>query len=1007
MLRNLLHIVISVVRQPVRTGILCVLTSAIIACARGAGPSATAPPQAALDAEAAAWVERTLAGLDLRHKIGQLIFPRVSGAYMPVGSAEYERVRRWIQELGIGGLIETLGPPLEAAVKLNMLQNLAEIPLLMTADMEDGPGQLLNGGAVFPWGLRNGGGTRFPPAMGIGATGDESIAREMGRITAREARAIGVHMNFAPVVDVNNNPDNPIINTRSYGADPRDVARLAAAAMQGMQQNGLLATAKHFPGHGDTETDSHIELPVITVNAARADSIELLPYRALVSAGVTGIMSAHIAFPAIAGDSVPATLNRDLLGSLLRDRLDFQNLIVTDALDMGAIVRDYGATEAPILALAAGADMLLQPFPQDVPGVIDAIEGAVRTGRLTEARIDDSVRRILAAKARLGLHRERNVDIAAIPGIVGSPEHTAVAERAADRSITLIRNRDPVLPLRNRRIAAVIYRDETDPLAGHTFLAGLETHNDLVSTTWLNAELHLATLAAAEDSSKSADVIVFGLFIRVGASRGNLALPEPVANLIETVSRARPVIVVSLGNPYLTDQLPGAGTIVLAWGPFDGQQAAAARAVQGVADITGILPIPIPPLYDIGQGIVVRTDSTWRSGVDPPVSIGRRERVSLEHVQPADAGMERELGTRIDSIVNEALADSVASGVSVVVGRHGRIVHSGAYGRTDWPAGSAAVTDSTLWDMASLTKVIATTTLTMMLVAEGRLALDAPLSRYLSEFGSTLERRQVTIGHLLRHDSGLPAWAPLWQTARGREAYLEQIVATPLEAQPGEHFVYSDLGIILLGLAIERITGEPLDILARDRIFAPLGMLDTRFNPLADNAARAEQVAVTEIDTVFRMRHVHGQVHDENAFALGGVAAHAGLFSSAHDLATFAQLLMGGGEVNGVRLLDEVVVRQFTRQQSEASSRGLGWDTPSERSSAGDWFSSSSFGHTGFTGTSLWVDPERDIFLIILTNRVNPTRENNRHVALRRDLADVVVQAISDQPVSPRDEPSR
>jgi CubicO group peptidase (beta-lactamase class C family) len=309
--------------------------------------------------------------------------------------------------------------------------------------------------------------------------------------------------------------------------------------------------------------------------------------------------------------------------------------------------------------------------------------------------------------------------------------------------------------------------------------------------------------------------------------------------------------------------------------------------------------------------------------------------------------------------------------------------------------------------MASLTKVIATTTITMMLVDEGRLALDAPLSRYLPEFGSTPERRRVTIGHLLRHDSGLPAWAPLWQTARGREAYLEQIVATPLEAQPGERFVYSDLGIILLGLAIERITGEPLDVLARDRIFAPLGMRDTRFNPLADIAARTDRIAVTEIDTVFRMRHVRGQVHDENAFALGGVAAHAGLFSSARDLATFAQLLLGGGEVNGVRLLDEAVVRRFTRQQSEASSRGLGWDTPSERSSAGDWFSSSSFGHTGFTGTSMWVDPERDIFLIILTNRVNPTRANNRHIALRRDLADVVVQAIRDQTVSPRTGPSR
>jgi beta-N-acetylhexosaminidase len=420
MLQNLLQSLIGPARRIGRAGVMTAIAILCMSClAQTPRPSASAGPDDG--------VERTLAGLDLRHKIGQLLFPRVSGSYMPVGSAEYERVRGWIQDLGVGGLIETLGPPMEAAAKLNMLQQLAAVPLLITADMEDGPGQLMNGGAVFPWGLRNGGGTRFPPAMGIGAADDEALARDMGRITALEARAIGVHMNFAPVVDVNNNPANPIINTRSYGADPRLVARLAAAAMRGMQENGLLATAKHFPGHGDTETDSHIELPVITVDRTRADSIELLPYRALIQGGVSGVMSAHIAFPAMAGDSVPATLNPDLLGSLLRDQLSFHNLIVTDALDMGAIVRGYGATEAPILALEAGADMLLQPFPQDVPGVIDAIERAVRSGRLTEARIDASVRRILAAKARLGLHRARTVDLAGVANVVGSPGHTAGA----------------------------------------------------------------------------------------------------------------------------------------------------------------------------------------------------------------------------------------------------------------------------------------------------------------------------------------------------------------------------------------------------------------------------------------------------------------------------------------------------------------------------------------------------------------------------------------------------
>jgi beta-glucosidase-like glycosyl hydrolase/CubicO group peptidase (beta-lactamase class C family) len=846
----------------------------------------------------------------------------------------------------------------------------------------------------------------------------------MGRITALEARAVGIHMNFAPVVDVNNNPSNPIINTRSYGEDPRVVARLASAFMRGMQDHGLLATAKHFPGHGDTETDSHIELPVILVDRARADSVELLPYRALVAAGVAGVMSAHIAFPAIGGDSVPATLNPALLGSLLRGDLDFHDLIITDALDMGAIVRGYGATQAPIRALEAGADMLLQPFPQDVPAVIDAIVAAVRSGRLDEARIDASVRRILQAKARLGLHLMRTVDVGRIPFVVGTPDHIAGAERAADASITLVRNRDAILPLRDRRIAVTLYRDESDPLAGRAFLDGLDRANEVVSTTILDRTMHPRSIEDSRAAAESADVIVFALFIRVGANRGNLALPDDVAHLIEEIARSRPVVVVSLGNPYILEQLPGPGTVVLAWAPFDGQQAAAARALQGESDVTGRLPIGIPPKYTVGAGIMVRTDSAWhtrdslRAGGAPDVSgvAGRRTTTApmVARAAPEDAGMAASLSAVLDSIVQIALEDSVAPGAAVAVGRHGRLVHGRAYGRIDWPAEAPAVTDSTLWDMASLTKVIVTTTLAMMLAEEGQLALDSPVSRYLSEWGDSTARRAITIGHLLRHDSGLPAYGPLWQHARGRDAYLQRIVAAPLEYQPGTRTVYSDYGAILLGMAIERSTGQLLDQLGRQRIFAPLGMHDTRFNPRSRHAVAGgappvplARIAPTEFDSVFRMRHVHGDVHDENAFALGGVAGHAGLFSSLRDLASFAQMMLGGGELAGARLVGEAIVDTFTVRQSDASSRALGWDTPSDRSSAGDWFSARSFGHTGFTGTSLWIDPDRDVYVILLTNRVNPTRANQRHVTLRRDIADAVIQAIRDQPVFIRLTPAR
>ena len=406
---------------------LTVLFLGAAACTRTVVPPA--PPQpvparppvsAPVKPSADAWTDQVLASLSLREKAAQLVVPRISGEYLAVNSPQFIRLREWVSTFGVGGVIITQGPPLEMASKLNILQRMAKVPLLVTADMEHGPGQILQTGYILPYGIDNGSATRFPPIMALGAIGDEKYAYELGRITALEARAVGVHMAFAPVVDVNNNPANPIINTRSYGEDPRLVSRMAAAHIRGLQENGMLATAKHFPGHGDTGTDSHISLPIITADRQRAEQVELPPYRQAIEAGVAAIMSAHIAFPAITGDSVPGTLNPRILTGLLRDELRFTGLVFTDAMDMGAIVRNFGNTRAPVLALKAGADVLLQPLPQDVPAIIDAIVLAVQSGELNEARIDQSVRKLLRAKAGLGLHENRESDLGAIPAVLAA-----------------------------------------------------------------------------------------------------------------------------------------------------------------------------------------------------------------------------------------------------------------------------------------------------------------------------------------------------------------------------------------------------------------------------------------------------------------------------------------------------------------------------------------------------------------------------------------------------------
>jgi beta-N-acetylhexosaminidase len=435
-------------------------------------------------------------------------------------------------------------------------------------------------------------------------------------------------MVYGPVVDVNSDPDNPIINTRSYGEDPEAVARLAAAHIRGMQEHGVLATAKHFPGHGDTDVDSHVALPVIPHDRDRADAVELVPFRAAIDAGVGGIMSAHIAFPALTGDSTPATLQPRLLTGLLQQELGFDGLVVTDALGMGGIVTGWGSNEAAVLALEAGADVLL--MPADLPGAIDAVVAAVESGRISEARIDRSVRKNLQAKARLGLHRERTVDVARVPGVVGIQAHRDVAREAAEAAIALARDRDELVPLRpgpatlqpsterdtvrppddagappagdgegppagdSLRILTVVYTDDPDPFAGRTFRRELEARFPGTEGVLLDADPGPDRLGEVRALAERADVVIFAPFVRVVASKGEVGIAEPVVTLVRELADRLPTIAVSFGSPYVIRAFPEVSSYLLAWGDEDALQRAAARALAGELPIRGRLPVSIP-----------------------------------------------------------------------------------------------------------------------------------------------------------------------------------------------------------------------------------------------------------------------------------------------------------------------------------------------------------------------------------------------------------------------------
>ncbi|MCY3698533.1 MAG: serine hydrolase [Gemmatimonadetes bacterium] len=987
--------------------------------------SAGVPPvEPVLSAEGRTWVEETLAGLTLRERVAQLVMVWMSGGYAPRDDEEFTRVESLVRDDAIGGIVISLGTPLGYAARLNRLQASADVPLLVAADFESGAGFRVSGVYALPNMLEMPGATVLPPAMALGAADDEDYAYSAGRITGIEARALGVHIAFAPVLDVNNNPANPIINTRSFGEDPQRVAALGAAFIRGAHEAGLLATAKHFPGHGDTGTDSHVALPVIPGDRARLDSLELVPFRRAIAEGVDAVMTAHVAAPGILGAGAPpATLSPYFMTDMLRDDLGFDGVLFTDALDMAAIADDYGASEAAIRSLEAGSDVLL--MPREPLRAIAAVVGAVRSGRLTAGRIEASVRRVLELKARARLHEGAEVDPDAIPGLVGTQWHESFARGVAARSITLVRNEAGAVPLdprESRSVLSVTFAGPNDLAAGRVFNRELG-QAVRVRRARIGFDAHPGVYDSLLRRARSVDAVIFSAYVRPGAASDSTDLPEEVRGFFDRLGAAGGTgVLVSFGSPYLLTSVPDAETYLIAWGGADASQEAAALALLG-APVSGRLPISLPPRHALGDGLTSGGGPEAEQG--PPLA-GGRMRLAREE-WPVNVGMDGDSLARVDRIIDAAIRDGATPGAVLAVGRGDRVIRLRGYGNLDWassatlPSGSAA-TDSSLYDLASLTKVVATTTGVMQLIDRGDLSLDTRIGEHLPEWSEGW-KRDVTVRHLLTHQGGLPPFLPFWRTLRGEEAYRGAIAALEPDYEPGDDgdpTVYSDIGFMTLGFLIEEIAGQPLDYYLHESVFRPLGMTETWFEPPRSLYRRT---APTEVDTVYRHRHVHGEVHDENAHALEGVAGHAGLFSSARDLSKFAAWILAaareGRELAAAARpppgpytrsfsarLDSpspATLARFVARAAPASSRALGWDTPSGRSSAGDYFGEDAFGHTGFTGTSFWVDPELDLFVVLLTNRVNPTRDNRKHIALRRAVHDAVATSIRDRDVRPRD----
>src|SRR6266700_4307627 len=861
-----------------------------------------------LSAAANDWVESTLRKMSVEEKIGQLLFTTYHGSFTAKDAPAYQQILHDVNDLHVGGFIViTHGSPLgivksqayPTAVLINQMQAKSRLPLLVGADFERGT------------------------AMAVAAGGDSKDAYTMGKITALEARAASVQWVYAPDADVNNNPGNPIVNTRSFGEDPARVAEFVSAFVRGVEENGALATAKHFPGHGDTAADSHIDLPVIHADRERLEHLELVPFRAAIAAGVSTVMTGHLSIPAFEPDAnTPATLSSNILTGLLRKELGFEGLVVTDAMDMGGITVRYAPGEAAVRAVAAGADALLMPPVPDA--AFESLQAAVKSGRISKARLDASVRRILQAKGRLGLNQKRLVDLNAINQKFGSVAWQKEAQEISDRGVTLLRDTSHRLPLDGtkaaRALLLALYADP-EPYPGEDLERELRSRFD--SVTALRADTRFVNASILKlPPPDSYDVAILALFVRVSDRKGNVDVPAEQAALAEQLYKSgRPVITAAFGSPYLIERFPKAETWLAAFGISDVAQISVYRALFGEIPVRGHLPVTVP-------------------GVNLKRTFGLELAANPMTLQPMDVKGEAQLRPAYD-VVEKGIADKAFPGATLAVGYRAKVaIH--AFGKLSYDA-KAATAPATMYDIASLTKVVVATTLVAKL-AEGDFAvpldLDAKIERYLPEWISGPQpdwHHRVTVRHLLTHTSGLPPFKEYWRTAKSKQDALDKNFAEPLEYEPGTKEIYSDLGIILMAEIIERLTGKPLDVLARENIFSPLAMANTMYKPAKKIWPT---IAPTEIDNQYRHRLIQGEVHDENAAAIGGVSGHAGVFSTAPDLASFCQMLLNGGVYAHQRILRRATVAEFTTpQELSGGTRTLGWAVPTEGGSSGHFMS--------------------------------------------------------------------
>ena len=904
--------------------------------------------------------------LSLEEKVGQLLM-----IDLPVqGSISDDGVRRRIEErlrkTGAGGVVLFAADQVATAQTVSWAQYASRLPLLVALDAEWGAGYRLQGL------------TRLPDAMAIGATGDPTWAEWAGRVTAREAASSGVSILFAPTVDVNVHPANPVIGTRAFSDQPDSVAHYAAAFAQGVLSEGLLPVLKHFPGHGGTNRDSHVDLPVAEADDNVFQNVHVAPFRQVLAQADAAVMSAHIVPQGHSwSDSVAATFSHRILTTLLRDSLAFKGLVFTDALNMAGAASAGNPTDRAIRALEAGADVLL--MPPDEGEVRNGIIQAIRTGRLSAARVDTSVIRILRAKEQFSLSdRAHHAGGPRLFEALTGDETRENARFMAREAVTVLKD-DTVLPLATNQAVLLVTVDHRARRRGQEgpgaeFRRELEdrsgtsvTHVEVDPRAW---PASMPSLLRAASRHR---------YVVVADYNGNTPVMgwAPTSFLKDLSVAADQLILVSMDKPYgLPALVDHTDVLVQSYDASQAMAAGTADVLFGLSPATGRLPVQVSPEWSRGAGLSLPA----RFAAIGPTSA---------------SGMDSEVFTSVHALLDRAVADSAFPTAALAVGRDLTVAHQELIGYHTFDR-SRALQERDLFDLASLTKVISTTTAVMLLVDEGRIDLERPVADYLPAFGQN-GKGMVTVRQLLTHTGGLIPFRPFhMQGVRSGAEVRRHILSDTLAYEPDSRSRYSDFGPITLAWMIEEITGQDFARFVHDRVFQPLAMVDTGYQPSSNRDL--PNAVPTETDDYFRQRVLQGEVHDETAWLLGGTAGHAGLFSTIRDLTRFAGMLSRAGRIGGTVFLRPETLRRFTTRMSPNGdhSRALGWDTKSMTgySSAGSRFGPRSFGHTGFTGTSFWFDPDSQLYVILLTNRVHPSRDNRKHIPVRPAVADAAFEAF-------------